>query len=314
MGTIEAARSWLEDAHDEVRAALDAHGVLFLRGLPLRGVEDFAVIRDAVVSSRAPYQEKATPRSDFGDDVFSSTDLPPAQRIRQHNENSYTITFPGTLMFACLIAPEWGGATPTADCRRVLEFIPDDLARRFREHGWILRRNYSEHLSLPWRTSFGTDSAEEIERYCAANLIGCEWGQDGTLHTTQLRPAVLHHPRTSEAVWFNHVAFWNRYSLDESIREVLESDLGEDGLPFATMLGDGTTLTRDEVDAINAAYDKATVRESWQPGDLMIVDNILASHGREAFQGDRRILVAMGDAVEITACRPTVAAATGPKS
>lgn len=314
VDTMAAARSWIEDAHDELRAALDDHGVLFLRGLGVRSPEDFAIVRDAVVSSRAPYKEKATPRSNFGDDVFSSTDLPPAQRIRQHNENSYTTTFPSTLMFACLVAPEQGGATPTADCRQVLRSLPAELADRFRASGWALRRNYNEHLSLPWRTSFGTDSVQEVERYCADNLISCQWGEEGSLHTTQLRPAIIHHPRTGEAVWFNHVAFWNKYSLDEGIRDVLESEFGVDGLPFATMLGDGTPLTEDEVSALNAAYDEATVRETWQPGDVMVVDNILASHGREAFQGDRKILVAMGDPVDLAACRPTVAPAADLKT
>lgn len=41
-----------------------------------------------------------------------------------HNENSYTLTFPGLLMFACLVAPAEGGATPVADCRRVLAELP----------------------------------------------------------------------------------------------------------------------------------------------------------------------------------------------
>jgi len=53
-------------------------------------------------------------------------------------------------------------------------------------------------------------------------------------------------------------------------------------------------ITRDEAAALNAVYDEVTVRETWQQGDLMLVDNILCAHGREAFQGNRKIVVAMG--------------------
>ncbi|WP_242483143.1 TauD/TfdA family dioxygenase [Streptomyces sp. HSG2] len=113
-----AAAGLLAARRGDLRSVLDRHGALFLRGLPVHTAEDFALVRDALFAERAKYQEKATPRSDFGDDVFSSTDLPPAQSIRMHNENSYTLTFPGTLLFGCLTAPEEGGAV--ADVRKVL--------------------------------------------------------------------------------------------------------------------------------------------------------------------------------------------------
>ena len=34
---------------------------------------------------------------------------------------------------------------------------------------------------------------------------------------------------------------------------------------------------------------------AWQPGDILILDNILTAHGRNAYTGDRQLLVAMGD-------------------
>ncbi|MFI9613276.1 hypothetical protein ACIHCM_16660 [Streptomyces sp. NPDC052023] len=41
-------------------------------------------------------------------------------------------------------------------------------------------------------------------------------------------------------------------------------------------------------------------------GDVMVVDNILTAHGREPFRGERRIVVAMGDPVNVRDCLPTV--------
>ncbi|MEV4188755.1 TauD/TfdA family dioxygenase [Streptosporangium canum] len=103
---------WLRENREAIRSGLDEHGALYLRGLPVKGVEDFAGVRDALISKLAGYVEKATPRSHFGKDVYSSTDLPPSQSIRPHNENSYALTFPGLLMFGCLIAPPTRGARP----------------------------------------------------------------------------------------------------------------------------------------------------------------------------------------------------------
>ncbi|MFJ1764727.1 TauD/TfdA family dioxygenase [Amycolatopsis sp. NPDC088138] len=300
---VEAA-SWLARYRPALRQALDRHGALLLRGLPMRDPEDFAVLRDALFEQRAEYREKATPRTDYGDEVFSSTDLPPAQRIRMHNENSYTLTFPGTLLFGCLVAPEEGGATPVADVRAVLRALPPELVDRFRRAGWCLTRNYGPHLSLDWRTALAVTDREAVLGYCAANVIACEWGPDDALRTTQVRPALIRHPSTGDEVWFNHAAFWSEWSLDPEIREVLVDELGRDGLPFNTALGDGKALTESEVAALNEAYDVAVVRESWQVGDVMVVDNLLAAHGRDPFRGDRRIVVAMGDPVGLRDCSP----------
>ncbi|MFI1973236.1 hypothetical protein BLA24_06075 [Streptomyces cinnamoneus] len=307
--TITDACAWLASVESELRSALHEHGAVYLRGLPLTGVEDFARVRDVLLPRRTPYREKATPRSSFGNDVYSSTDLPPAQAIRMHNENSYTLTFPGLLMFACLTAPEEGGATPVADVREVLRRVPAELVARMRAMGWVLKRHYSEHISVSWQNAFATERHSDVEKYCADNLIGWEWSDDGDLKTSQLRPGIIRHPKTGAEVWFNHLAFWSSWSLDEELRETLVDEFGADGLPFETGFGDDLPFTRQELDSINAAYEAATVRRAWQVGDLMLVDNILTSHGRDPFRGDRKIVVAMGDPVELIDCLPTVAPA-----
>ncbi|MDH6136269.1 alpha-ketoglutarate-dependent taurine dioxygenase [Kitasatospora sp. MAA4] len=303
---MDAACAWLETAAPDLRAGLHEYGVVFLRGLPVADSADVARIREILVPTRTPYREKATPRSDFGNGVSSSTDLPPAQSIHMHNENSYTLTFPGLLLFACLIAPPVGGATPTADVRKVLDALPPRLVERMKSSGWTLTRNYSEYVSLDWRTAFATDDPAKVAEYCAENHIAMEWREDGSLRTSQLRPGTITHPVTGDEVWFNHMAFWNEWSLEPDIREAMTELFGSDGLPFNTGMGDGEPLTREDVETINAAYAAATVRETWQQGDVMLVDNILATHGRDPFSGDRKIAVVMGEPVDVLDCKPSV--------
>ncbi|MGW3949501.1 TauD/TfdA family dioxygenase [Streptomyces sp. NPDC004752] len=303
---IDGACRRLTALHPDIIDALHEHGALYIRGLPVRGVDDFARVRDVLIPSSTPYREKATPRSDYGDGVFSSTDLPPSQSIAMHNENSYTLRFPGLLLFGCLLAPAVGGATPVADCRKVLSSLPPHLADRMRSVGWQLKRSYSDLISTDWRTAFSAETAKDVERYCDDNLIAYEWQQDGNLRTSQLRPGVIRHPSTGAEVWFNHLAFWNEWSLDDELRETLLDEFGPDGLPFNSAFGDGEPPAREDVQAVRAAYEAATVRERWEAGDLLLVDNILAAHGRDPFRGERKIVVAMGNPVEIDACRPSI--------
>ncbi|MEV7831284.1 TauD/TfdA family dioxygenase [Streptomyces subrutilus] len=308
---LETAVAWLTDHRADIQAELHRSGAVLLRGLPVTDAASFAAARDALILQRAGYKEKATPRTDFGEGVFSSTDLPAVQPIRLHNENSYTLDFPGVLLFGCVIAPEEGGATTVGDMREALRLLPPELVERFARAGWLLVRNYSELAGLPWYKTFATEDKAVAEAYCEENTVGYEWvEEDDSMITRQRRSAIVTHPVTGEHTWFNHFAFWNSRTLDPDVREVLVETYGEDGLPFNTYLGDGTRLTDAEVDAINDVYDRVTVRETWQQGDLMLVDNILCAHGRESYKGDRKILVAMGEPVALADCAPATQPST----
>jgi hypothetical protein len=46
------------------------------------------------------------------------------------------------------------------------------------------------------------------------------------------------------------------------------------------------------------------MREPWQPGDLMLVDNIRTTHSREAYEGPREILVGMADPIRLSEASP----------
>jgi hypothetical protein len=117
------------------------------------------------------------------------------------------------------------------------------------------------------------------------------------LRTWQRRPALLKHPVTGRWGWFNQIAFLSEFTMDPDVREFLVEEYGPDGLPFITRFGDGAPVGPDVVNVINEVYERHTKREPWQPGDLLVVDNLAASHSREPFTGEREIVVGMADPV-----------------
>ena len=98
----------------------------------------------------------------------------------------------------------------------------------------------------------------------------------------------MRHPVTGQRCWFNQIAFLNEWTLAEDVREYLVEVYGEDGLPFNTRFGNGDPIGKDIVDLINEVNEANTAREPWQPGDLLLVDNIRTAHSREAYAGHAR--------------------------
>lgn len=301
-----ALRRWLGTMRAQLRAALRVHGHLLIRGLPLEEARDLALCRDVLSDAPGPAgREETTPRSDFGSGVFSATDLPAPQRIRLHNEDSYSLVVPGLLLFCCLVAPDGGGATTVGDVRCVLRLLPEDLAGSLRRLGWMIERNYHDHVGISWKQAFATDDPAEVERYCAENALDWRWLPGGRLRTRAVRSATLRHPVTGEEAWFNHVAVFSEWTHEPELRDMLRAAWGDDGLPQNTYYGDGTPLGQAEVELLNRAYDEVTVAVRWQAGDLLLVDNLLCAHGREPFSGQRRVAVAMADAVDVRSCAPS---------
>ena len=223
-----------------------------------------------------------------------------------HHELSYALEFPSLMLFACLTAPTRGGATGVADAPTVLDALPLELVDRFEREGWLLVRNYTEDIGASYAEAFGTDDRRRVESYCRANGIAVEWQPDGGLRTWQRRSAVVRHPHTGDRCWFNQVAFLNEWTVDPDVREFLVDVYGPDGLPFSTRFGNGDRIGSETVQLLNEIYEANTVREPWQAGDLMLVDNIRAAHSREAFEGPREVLVGLADPVRVTDCAPTV--------
>jgi alpha-ketoglutarate-dependent taurine dioxygenase len=284
-------RTWLATHRDDLRAELGRESMVLIRGLPV----DIPLFHDVVTDlggTLLEYAERSTPRTAVSGNIYTSTDYPADQTIPMHNESSYASSWPHRLFFSCHTAPGTGGATPIADSRAVLALIPEDVRDRFAD-GVRYTRTYHPDLDLPWQEAFQTGDRDTVTRYCHEHGIAASWPSPEILHTESHRPAVRPEPATGADVWFNQANLFHRSSLDPDVREALDDLYAEADLPRNVYFGDGSPIPDKDIDAITRAYDTAALAVPWQPGDIMIVNNMLAAHGRQPYTGERRILVAM---------------------
>lgn len=285
----------LPSARPLIRQRLLEHGAVLLRGFDVGGVDGFEGVVRAVSGEPLAYAERSSPRSTIKGQVYTSTDYPPAEEIFLHNENSYQADWPLTLFFSCVRPPDTLGATPLADTRRIHRSIDPAVREEFAARGWMVVRNFTDGFGVPWQQAFNTDDRAEVERYCARNGIEPQWTGENGLRTLARRQAVHRHPVTGETVWFNHLAFFHVSTLAADVCAGLREMYDEEDLPTNTYYGDGAPIPDEVVAHLRACYRAEQRRFDWQLGDVLVVDNMLAAHGREPFTGPRKIAVAMAE-------------------
>jgi alpha-ketoglutarate-dependent taurine dioxygenase len=279
-----------------LRTRLSRHGALLLRGYRTAGVHDFGRFAAAFSENRlVEYSERSSPRTSLDGAVYTSTDYPADQPIFLHNENSYQSSWPRTLYFYCVRPPATLGATPLADIRRIYLSIDPAVREEFERRGWSVVRNFHPGFGVSWEYVFGTDDRSVVAEYCHQNEIDHTWIKQGQLRTKAVRKAVHVHPGTGEHVWFNHIAFFHYTTLPEEVRAGIEALFPPEDLPSNTYYGDGGTIPDEVIAHLRDCYQRHRVRFDWQTGDVLLVDNMLAAHGREEFTGAREIAVAMTD-------------------
>lgn len=284
---------WIREQGQSLHDDLNLAGGLLLRGFEVDSAERFRSAAAAFAPQLLDYKERSSPRSQVSGEVYTSTEHPVDQPIFLHNEQSYTADWPLYIMFHCQVAPLEGGATPVAANRLVLRHLPDELLERFERLGILYVRNYRAGLGLSWREAFQTDSRAEVEAFCAEHRIAHAWIGDEHLRTWQRRAAFQRHPYTGERLWFNHGMFFHATSLEPGLRDALLRSVAEEDLPYQTYYGDGSPIEAQTLATIRSAIDRETRRFDWRVGDVLILDNMLAQHGREPFRGPRRILTIM---------------------
>jgi alpha-ketoglutarate-dependent taurine dioxygenase len=156
-------------------------------------------------------------------------------------------------------------------------------------------RNFGDGLGLTWEQVFRTGDRAVVEAYCRSAGIEFFWKDDNRLRTRQVRPAIVKHPLSGEAVWFNQAALFHVTTLEPTVRERLLAEFDEEDLPLNSYYGDGSSIEPSVLDEVREAYRREAVTFPWRKGDVLMLDNVLVAHGRSAFAGHRQIVVGMAE-------------------
>lgn len=285
--------AWARAHSETIDALLLKHGAIMFRGFALDLHQEFESF--AQVVCRELFNENGEhPRNLVSGNVYTPVFYPGDRQLLWHNENSFNHSWPQKILFACVKPAEQGGETPVVDSRRVCERIRPEIRKEFVEKKVMYVRNYGGGLGLDWQTVFGTTDRAEVEARCRRNLMEFEWRGDH-LRTSCVRPAIVRHPRTGEEVWFNQAQHWHISCLDSATRQTITSLFREEDWPRSCYYGDGSRIEDAVMMEILDVYRELEASLAWRAGDILMLDNLLAAHGRNAFVGERRLLVAMGE-------------------
>lgn len=294
-------REWLENGKGDLDGLLADHGAVLYRGFNLMDAPELGDLVNGVSRQEFVGTEESSPRSQIAGNVYTSTNYRSDQEIFPHNENSYKKTFPQKLFFYCAQPSAEGGETPIVDCRSVLQKLDPEIRHKFVEKKWMYVRNFGNGIGIPWEEAFNTTDRAVVEQYCRDEDIQFEWIGNDSLRTRQVREPILRHPLTGELSWFNHITFFNIATLDVRIRESLLSICEVEDLPHNTYYGDGTPIEDPVIKHLQQAYMSEMILWKWRKGDLIILDNLLTSHARKSYRGERSIMLAQADPIDRSA-------------
>ncbi|SEO95073.1 Taurine dioxygenase, alpha-ketoglutarate-dependent [Flavobacterium sp. CF108] len=281
---------WAEKHKDEINNLLLEHGAILLRGFKIDSPKNFNELFSTISGQAIEYKNRTSPRDQVYSNVYTSTSHPKSETIHMHTENSYSNIYNRIIAFYCLLPAQIGGETPIADERKLLASLKKETVEEFKKKGIQYVRNTIPGIGLSWQTIYQTEDKEEVAKILKNNGHDFTWVNSDHLRIKWTLPAFQDHPVTGEEMWFNHMFFGHKELYDPSVLEYFD----EEDLPFATYYGDGSEIGAEVIEEFKNFYKEHSIVYTWEKDDFLLLDNLMFSHGRKPFKGDRTILTAMG--------------------
>lgn len=282
------------------------HGGILFRNFPLSNEYDFqSGIKHLSLGKFINYIGGDSPRNKIIEGVYTSTEAPPSMKLPLHNELSYVKHFPGHIYFYCDHPPVAHGETMIADARRIYQAIDPTVRDKFTDKGLHYTSCYPYKSKLlnainkshkSWINVFETEDKKEVERKCTENEILFHWNKNDWIEIHQMCPSVIAHPKTEEMVWFNQAHHFDFNPKFLGWKNYIGTKLlycRKHTLLHSVRFADQTPIPRKDLYHIMDVLEEESIYFPWQKGDLLVLDNVLAMHGRAPFTGKRRILTAM---------------------
>lgn len=294
--SVENFVAYYKENESTINEKLKQNGAIKFRGIQIDSPSSFQSIINDIFDEFSSYVDGNSPRIKVKDNVYTSTEYPHTQKITMHNELSYSGNWPNKLIFCCIVAAQKQGETLIADGRRVLNTMDASFVEEIKEKGITYIRNLHSGMGLgpSWKDTFETEDKSEVNKHCERLNIEYEWKSDDSIRLIQRRKGTLLHKSTGEEVWFNQIDQFHPLHLGEKLYKNLRRLYkNTHDLPMFVEFGDGTEITEDRIKHILDTMEAVTIAPTWNQGDLLLIDNELVCHGRNPFEGERKVLVSM---------------------
>lgn len=292
-GGLDGSLPWVREHRGELLEQAAEHGAILFRGFGPVTAEDFDRFIAAFDLENFPYSDSLsnavrvnkTPR------VFTANEAPPNVTIHLHHEMAQTPVYPSRLFFFCEQAAATGGATPICRsdvlwerlARKCPQFARDCETKGLRYSNVMPAQNDAESgMGRSWQSTLRAQTPAEAEARLKQLGYSWQWLPDGSLRaTTPVLPAIrrLRNGRTS---------FFNQLIAAAMGWKDARNDPAK-----AITFGDGAPLDRDAVLTATQLGEELSFDVPWQSGDVALVDNFVAMHGRRTFGGTRRVLASL---------------------
>jgi len=292
---LNEAINWVKQNLTEIEAELERSGAVLFRGFPMNDADTFDAFSAAFGYKSFTYKESFSNavRINFTERVFTANEAPKDVEIYLHHEMAQTPVSPDKLFFFCKTSADVGGATPI--CRsdklyEALEQADPTLAHNFLEKGVKYTTcmphedNHESGQGRSWKSTLSVENKEHAEKRLRELGYTWEWISDNSLKAiTPVLPAVR--------------------QLDNGIKtfynQLIAAYLGWDGVKedpsVAIPFGDGSHIPAAGLNMIVELSKQFTFDLEWQDGDMALIDNKMAMHGRRSYSGERKrqVLVAL---------------------
>lgn len=294
--TIEQAISWISENLAVLNKELSCTGAILFRGFPVVDANSYDAFFSAFNYPNFTYTESLSNavRINHTEFVFTANEAPKDVEIHLHNEMAQTPVYPSHISLFCEAAADHGGATVICRSDSIYEKLvaaAPELTDKLEQTG-IKYTTVMPPEDCPgsgqgrsWRSTLSVENLEQAEDKLRSLGYVWEWQGDGSLKAqTAALPAI----KTLEGgrkVFFNQIiaAYMGWGGVKENPNSAL-------------CFGDDSYFSIDYLDTIVDIAESISYNVEWKNGDVAVVDNNLAMHGRRPYSGEkkRKVLVVLG--------------------
>lgn len=227
------------------------------------------------------YQAGANERQKFNltGTLFSVTINRAKTFIPFHGEMYYKKIKPRLLWFYCETPPSYKGETTVCDAAAVFNQLKPSTQQLFLDKKIKYIRTYKP---TEWQKIYQTTNLDEVASVCADNDLQLTSLPNGGIRTEYSTYAAIPGRTPGSYLFINNI-------LPIALQELTFQKRNQ--VRFA----DGSSIPLGILWEIWNVTAKLEIRVPWQKGDVLLVDNTYAMHGRRNYQGERKICARMSD-------------------